>query len=103
MGVALQALCFQLDMCNTPSSPLSHAHVIASSGEPLTWTLARRLLALVPPSCALLNIYGSTEVGLCGVEGCHRCMKRVHCRIAFTHATLRCRYPRTALRLTFLA
>ncbi len=36
--------------------------LVVSSGEPLGWELARQLLACVPPGCAVLNLYGSTEV-----------------------------------------
>jgi non-ribosomal peptide synthetase component F len=37
--------------------------LVVSSGEPLTWRLARQLQEeALPPGCTLLNIYGSTEV-----------------------------------------
>ncbi len=36
--------------------------LVVSSGEPLTWQLARQLQGALPLGCTLLNIYGSTEV-----------------------------------------
>jgi hypothetical protein len=36
--------------------------LVVSSGEPLSWRLARQLQDALPLGCTLLNIYGSTEV-----------------------------------------
>lgn len=44
-----------------PLSPAS-LRVVVSSGELLHTSLVRRLRAVLPPTCCILNLYGSTEV-----------------------------------------
>jgi non-ribosomal peptide synthetase component F/outer membrane protein assembly factor BamB len=47
-----------------PAAPRLRLRLAVSSGEPLPRALAARLrAALLPPGCALLNIYGCTEAG----------------------------------------
>lgn len=41
---------------------LKSLKVLTSSGEPLSWPLARKLRRVLPAGCKILNIYGSAEV-----------------------------------------
>lgn len=48
---------------------------VVSSGEPLPWALAKRLVASLPSDAILLNLYGESSSWSCGC-GCMHCMHR---------------------------